>query len=176
MSLFDPDMGNVSHHARNEDRQSARVAAHTAMASMGKHKRIVMTVLARQPEDQWYTARQIGEACYHGGYITLHQIDTIRRRVHDLAVDGWLHWRDNGADPLTFRMAAEQLPVDDRMPAARSAEPDMTPTPCERPDGVLAAAVATCEALRAYMDAPDLDAWDRLRALLEVYEEAAAGS
>ena len=56
------------------------------------------------------TARDIAELLYHQGYITLHQIDTARRRVSDLHRMGLLDRVDCGSDPAMYVLAGVTKP------------------------------------------------------------------
>lgn len=111
-----------SPRVRRTDPPSAQEGARKAAEKMGRHKAIIIHFLEVQNDRAMFrhtngqvgdthvemSAREIAEATYHEGLVTLHQIDTIRRRVQDLAAEGRLERIDRGTEPATYRLPSER--------------------------------------------------------------------
>lgn len=104
--------------ARASDPPSAQEGARKATEKMGAHKAAILEFFIQRDRVLLFrhtnghgaedhvemTAREVAEAAYHEGRCTLHQIDTFRRRVQDLAADGRLERIDRGTEPATYRL------------------------------------------------------------------------
>lgn len=112
--------------ARTTDPTSAHAAAERANLVKGKHKRAILDWLAENEQNRqalvadtagtpdalpvhWYeplhyTARELAEAMYHEETIELREVDTVRRRVHDLYLDGFLERHEHDSEPATYTL------------------------------------------------------------------------
>ena len=115
-------MSEQLHLFRLTDPEASQEGATKAQRAMGRHKQIIMDWFTRADEKALFahtngaqgkpyveiTARELAEQLYHQGYVTLHEIDTLRRRVSDLADDGRLVRVYRGKEPAKFRLVHTQ--------------------------------------------------------------------